>query len=386
MRTALAIAAAVLGAPAWLASAHLTVLTLGALLYRNPSEPKAPHVRFLVLIPAHNEQAVLGDTLTALRLAIGRREDVAVIVVADRCTDATADIARVHGAIVLERGPEEEPGRAAARQAGLDLGLTLPWDAVVMIDADSRVEAGFFEACEEMLVHAPALQARSEASTGASIAAQASVAAFAIQGVTIPRGRDRLGFSVRLRGTGIVLERWIIERFRFRAPASEDLVLTLDLCLDGIRPRHVDHARLRSESTSTWKGAGGQRVRWEAGRLNTAREFVRPLLKRGDSAALESATHLVTPPFALSIGLLVASLALAVGAGSTPILWISGAALALLALDLMVAMVMAKVGIRTWLALVAAPWYVVWKAWIQVRAIVGMRRAGTLHAPTTRGE
>ena len=40
--------------------------------------------------------------------------------VADRCTDGTAEIARSFGALVLERGADEEPGRAAARQAGLE--------------------------------------------------------------------------------------------------------------------------------------------------------------------------------------------------------------------------------------------------------------------------
>src|SRR4029079_8001443 len=89
-----------------------------------------------------------------------RKRDV-VLVVADRCADATAAIARRFGALVLERGADEEPGRAAARQAGLEHASALDWDAVVMLDADSVIEPGFFDACERALAAgADAVQAR----------------------------------------------------------------------------------------------------------------------------------------------------------------------------------------------------------------------------------
>ena len=126
-----------------------------------------------------------------------------------------------------------------------------------MLDADSVIAAGFFDACEQALERgADAVQARSEGRRGRTLATEASVAAFALQGITIPRGRDRLGLSVRLRGTGMAIRRSLALAHRFRAPASEDLVFTLDLILDGVRCRHVDDARLRSEG----KVAGVRRV------------------------------------------------------------------------------------------------------------------------------
>ena len=76
---------------------------------------------------------------------------------------------------VLERGPEEEPGRAAARQAGLEHARALEWDAVVMLDADSVIAPGFFDACEQALAPgADAVQARSESSRGRTLATEAS--------------------------------------------------------------------------------------------------------------------------------------------------------------------------------------------------------------------
>ena len=252
---------------------------VASLAYREPAAAGPRGVCFLVLVPAHNEAPVIGRCLEAI-YADARPGDM-VLVVADRCTDSTARVARRFGASVLARGPGDEPGRAAARQAGLEHARALDWDAVVMLDADSVIAPGFFGACERALAGGTAaVQARSEGGRGRTLATEASLAAFALQGITLPRGRDRLGLPVRLRGTGMAIRRRLALAHRFRAPASEDLVFTLDLLLDGSRCRHVDGARLRSEGANTWSTFGGQKVRYEAGRMAAARAYLPRLLKR----------------------------------------------------------------------------------------------------------
>lgn len=376
--------AALLGLPGASGALHLGTLAASSLFYRECRPAGSPPpVRFLVLVPAHNEELVLERTLEALYADLRARDRV--LVVADRCTDATVAIAQAAGAEVLERGPGAEPGRAAARQDGVCHALTLPWDAIVMIDADSVIEAGFFNACEAMLATgADALQARSEAELGSRLLDHAAVASFALQGITMPRGRDRLGLLVRLRGTGMVLSRRIVGRFQFRSPASEDLWYSLDLCLAGIRPRHVESARLRSVNVSSWKAATNQRTRYEAGRMSAAREFVPSLLRNGRPADLEAAWFLLSPPFA------VAALSLAV---SGALLYLQGAVmaghvavllLAVLAGSLVVGLVQARASWRTWAALAIAPWYLPWKAAIQLRALVSLRRRVEDYGATPR--
>ncbi len=255
-----------------------------------------------------------------------------------------------------------------------------------MIDADSIIEPGFFTACETALASgAEALQARSEAAIGSRLIDQAALASFALQGVLMPRGRDRLKLLVRLRGTGMVLTRRLVSEYRFRAPASEDLWFSLDLCLDGIRPRHIEGARLRSATCDTWHDAGVQRVRYEAGRMSATREFVKPLLRRHDAAALEAAWFLGDPPFAIAV------LSLLRGhrprrdrrrrrrglgqAARSPGCSPSSSA---------VGLVEAGASRRTWLCVTVAPWYVPWKAVMQLRALVSIRRRVNVYVPTPR--
>jgi cellulose synthase/poly-beta-1,6-N-acetylglucosamine synthase-like glycosyltransferase len=356
-------------------------------IYRERRPRRTLQTRFLVLIPAHDEETVIAAGLDAIMA--DKRPDDLVLVVADRCTDRTADIARSHGASVLERGPDEEAGRAAARQAGLEHARALDWDAVLMLDADSVIEPGFFAACARAMASgAQAVQARSESGHGRTLAQEASLAAFTLQGITIPRGRDRLGISVRLRGTGMAIRRDIALAHRFRAPASEDLFFTLDLLLDGVRCRHVDRARLRSQGAGTWGAFGGQKVRYEAGRMAAARDYVPRLLRRAirrrDAASLEAAWFLASPPFAVATLSLLIAVGLAALAGAWTIAALFGAGFALLVLALVTGLIQAGAGLRTWLALCIAPWYLVWKAVVQVRALASVLRRDDYYGPTAR--
>jgi cellulose synthase/poly-beta-1,6-N-acetylglucosamine synthase-like glycosyltransferase len=376
-----------LGLPGLAAAAHLGLLAAASLFYRERSAGSTGELRFLVLIPAHNEESVIGRGLEAIN-AEKRARDL-VLVVADRCTDATASIARRFGAHVLERGPGETPGRAAARQAGLEHARALEWDAVVMLDADSVIAPGFFDTCERALASgADAVQARSESKRGRTLATEASLAAFALQGVTIPRGRDRLGLSVRLRGTGMAIRRPLALEHRFRAPASEDLVFTLDLILDGIRCRHVETARLQSEGESSWSTFGGQKLRYEAGRMAAARAYLPRLLRRGihhrDAASLEAAWFLATPPFALGVLSVLAGVALAAIAQAWIVAAVFGAGLLTLALVIVTGLIQARARARTWIALLVAPWYLGWKAVIQLRALASVVRRDDYYPPTAR--
>ncbi len=379
--------AVVLGLPGLAATAHLSVLAFASLFYRDPWPTPERRVRFLVLVPAHNEELSIGRGLAAINAQ--RRPADQVLVVADRCTDATAAIARGLGASVLERGAAEEPGRAAARQAGLDHARALEWDAVLMLDADSVVAPGFISACERALAAgAEAVQARSESERGRSLTAEASLAAFALQGITLPRGRDRLGAAVRLRGTGMAIRRRLALAHRFGAPASEDLVYTLDLLLDAVRCRHVDGARLRSAGTSTWSAFGGQKVRYEAGRMAAARAYLPRLLRRGlrhrDPACLEAAWFLATPPLALAVLSVLAGIAISAATASWSLTVVFGASLLALGLVVVTGLIQAKAGPRTWLALLAAPWYLGWKAVIQLRALASLLRRDDYFPPTAR--
>lgn len=102
-------------------------------------------VTVTVLIPAHNEQAALGQTIRSLLAQSHRPERV--VVVADNCTDSTVDVARRAGVEVFESSRNGFKKAGALNQA---LRALLPQqgdnDVVMVMDADTTLDDGFLEA------------------------------------------------------------------------------------------------------------------------------------------------------------------------------------------------------------------------------------------------
>lgn len=121
-------------------------------------------VRFSVVIPAYNEAAFLGATLTSLAAQEGAGK-VEVIVVDNASTDDTAAVAASHGARVLY---EPQRGVCAARQRGT---LAARGDIVVSTDADTRFPPGWLTRVEAGLT--------TRDSTGASVVAVAGPCRYA---------------------------------------------------------------------------------------------------------------------------------------------------------------------------------------------------------------
>jgi cellulose synthase/poly-beta-1,6-N-acetylglucosamine synthase-like glycosyltransferase len=101
-------------------------------------------VTVTVLIPAHNEERSLPDTLESLLAQSHRPERV--IVVADNCTDSTAEVARRAGVEVFETVGNREKKAGALNQV---MHLLLPGqgdnDLVMVMDADTVLDPGFLE-------------------------------------------------------------------------------------------------------------------------------------------------------------------------------------------------------------------------------------------------
>ena len=94
---------AVLQDSVFLLSAYQSVMSLFGFWQRRKPLLRDPVTRFAVLVAAHNEAHGISDVLESLARQEYPRELFDIYVVADNCTDETADVARAHGAIVYER-------------------------------------------------------------------------------------------------------------------------------------------------------------------------------------------------------------------------------------------------------------------------------------------
>lgn len=110
---------------------------LGAEDEESAIEPPYPRDRLLVVIPALNEAACIGDVIAELRA----QDSTDVVVIDDGSTDATAAIARSHGAVVLK--PPLWQGAWGAIQTGIRYAVRNGYSGVVTMDADGQHEPAY---------------------------------------------------------------------------------------------------------------------------------------------------------------------------------------------------------------------------------------------------
>lgn len=350
---------------------------------KTPTAP-ASHPLCAVLVPAHDEEAGLARTLYAIlpQLAPGDR----LVVVADNCTDETADVARSCGATVLERIDSTRRGKGFALDHGVRWLEQSPPDVVVIVDADCLVE----ERALTRLVEAAAATGRPAQAAYLMEPPprprhQDQVSAFAVQykNVVRPLGLRRLGLPCLLTGTGMAFP-WPLLRDAALAHDNivEDMQLGIDLAATGWPPRFCPEARVYGVLPSVPKGSADQRTRWEHGHLRTllgqAPRLVKAAFRQRRLGLLALALELSVPPLSLLFLLWVATLAGLVGGW-----WAGGSALPAVVLAaggcavvLSILAAWARFG-RDCLplrSLLAAPLYILWKVPIYIAFLLRPQR------------
>ena len=382
------------GIPVLAAACYLAALTVAAFVNprrrdicgafdRQRSHPAA----FLILIPAHNEAAMIRRTLANLATLDYPPDKTEVIVVADNCTDDTADICRECGTVVLERHDPGNPGKGQALDWAMRLHLAEwpnPFDAVVILDADSTVNSDFlwflnedFRKGREILqgyytVANPAESWRTSLLT-------ASLGLFHF---LRPLGRETFGLPCGIRGNGFVLSRRLVIHVGYPAFSNvEDVELTLFHALRDTHAGFVPGAHIYGEMTSQSDAAATQRTRWEGGRITMIKQWGPALLKRAvrerSAPCLDALVDLLIPPFAL-LGLLTGGIVLAAvllvlsepGTAATAALCLSTAAVFCELLYVAGGLILIRAPLLVWRRMIFAPVYAVWKMAVYAKMLV----------------
>jgi len=297
--------------------------------YRKRPVPEGP-VRLAVLIPAHNEAEEIEETIRSVRREIGVVDRI--VVVADNCTDATAELAAAEGAEIVYRADHDRVGKGYALEAGVRYLALDPPEVVVFIDADCHPEAG--------AIRRIAARARFEARAiqGASLVrcpdhsflTKVSALAFHLRNDVRPRGLAALDLPVLLQGTGMAVPWGQVARANLGGGhLAEDRKLGIDLAIHERSPRAEPDAIFWSALEAQGSVSSGQRSRWERGHLAALVEDAPRLMQAGvkqrrpELCAL--AAELSVPPLALAFAAWMGSSLLA--AWMSPALPVMGALL-----------------------------------------------------------
>ena len=100
---------------------------------------------FALLVAAHNEETVIGELVRSLKSIEYPAEKFEIFVVADNCTDKTAEVAAENGAVVWERFDKSKRGKGYAMEFAFDklFDMEKSYEYICVFDADNLVKSDF---------------------------------------------------------------------------------------------------------------------------------------------------------------------------------------------------------------------------------------------------
>ena len=358
--------------------AYLVLLVFAGAVVRPKRPPPAQRKRrFAVIVPAHNEEAVVAQTLVSLNDLDYPRSLFDVHVIADNCDDATAAIARDYTPFVHERTDRTAMGKGQALRWLFDRLPADAYDAFAVIDADSVASRNFLSAMNDRLASGwLAVQSNygvlhAERSWVASLRG----VAFCLLHYARRSGLSALGASAGLGGDGMVFASELRQAREWDAfGVTEDLELNAKLAAAGVKVGFAPEASVLGEMPLTLAASRGQNLRWERGRLAVARHYAPRLIagafRSRDRSKLTAGLDLLVPP--LSVIALIGTAFLCLSFHPVCCHGRPCAIAILLGLTAYVVggLASARAPRRLWLSLGFAPLYAAWKGWLYAQALI----------------
>lgn len=355
----------------------LFLITCFSWFYRPKVIKNAPFLHLGVLIPAHNEEKGIVHTLDALAAADYPSRLLDVFVLADNCSDNTAQAAVRQGVHVIERFAPSEAGKGAALDWFLKTkqGLYEKLDALVFIDADSIPDRDMLLELSASLSHpeVKVVQGFNTVSNARENYRTAlCAAAFNVFNHLRMAGNCSLFGSAPLKGLGMAFRVEVLKNNGWPAKSVvEDQELSLLLEQENIAVHYNPQAIIRSEMETDGVRAEKQRLRWEGGRFGLMRKYVPLFLCRifnGQLGLIPPLVELAIPPLSLLVVLTAVLLGVSIVAFAESTFWVL-VIMAALCIYVVSAQLQRGLDIKCWGYLMTAPLFVAWKLCIYMKML-----------------
>ena len=239
--------------------------------------------KFMAIIPAHNEEAVVANLIESLKRQNYKKELYDIYVIADNCTDNTAKVAKEAGAIVYERFDQTKKTKGYALDwfLGQKIEENADYDAFFVFDADNIVHPDFIKNMNKKLCQGEdVVQGYRDIKNPTD---SWITAGYAIFYWTMHRfyhlARYNLGLSPLLNGTGFMVRFDVIklEGGLKTVTLTEDIEFSLKRIINGKRLGWSTDAIVYDEQPVGFKQSWSQRSRWTVGHMQCIKEYTKAL-------------------------------------------------------------------------------------------------------------
>ena len=238
--------------------------------------------RFMAIIPAHNEEAVVGNLIESLKNQTYNKDLYDIYVIADNCTDNTAKIAKEAGAIVYERFDETKKTKGYALNWFLQQKIAedAPYDAFFVFDADNIVDKNFIKNMNKKLCQGEdVVQGYRDIKNPSDNWITAGYAIFYWQMHRFYHlARYNLGLSPLLNGTGFMVKFDVIKPQGWDTETlTEDIEFSLKRIIKGKKLGWATDAIVYDEQPTGFRQSWSQRSRWTVGHIQCIKRYTKEL-------------------------------------------------------------------------------------------------------------
>jgi 1,2-diacylglycerol 3-beta-glucosyltransferase len=366
-----------------LATLYLLALALTYFIIKNKISGKSsPHNRFAVLVPAHNEEMLVGNLCQSLLQVDYPTDKYKIFIVADNCNDNTAEICRQYPVHVLERFDPENAGKGQALAWALKQIDLKQFDAVFMVDADNYVDPTVLQELNKLINSGEqAMQCyNAVGNRDDSWFTQLLFVSRTIGNLLYHEPKFRLGLSSYLMGNGICFKTELLRERGWTAfSTGEDWEYYAQLIENGIRIGFASKAKVFHQESRSLHQATSQRLRWSSSRFKIARTLGLRLIIKGIKERnlwlIDASFPLIFPNYSLLINLTLVGLVISFIIFSTSLFFVSFAALLIgQFLLFIVGSIIAGSPLKIFRAALFAPFFLVWKGVIDFLSISGLYR------------
>lgn len=274
------------------------------------TEPK----HLCAIISARNESAVIGNLIDSLQAQNYDQKYLDIWVVADNCTDNTAQICRDKGCYVVERFNQEYIGKGYALSYLFDnmrsgtlgeskekrnlkeiIARQEKYEAFLVFDADNTLDKNYVREMNKVFSagNNVVTSYRNSRNLSSNWISAGSALWFIRESRLLNNSRSISGISCHVGGTGFMFARTIMERndgWKHHL-LTEDLEFTMDCVLHGDKVAYCGTAELFDEQPVTFSQSWRQRLRWSKGFLqvfsNYSSLLIRRAFREGDFSCLD---------------------------------------------------------------------------------------------------
>ena len=234
-----------------------------------------PQMRFLVLVPAHNEETVIPDIIDNLMHMEYPKELYDFYIIADNCTDQTEKVARQMGANVIslkKASPNAPTGKPIALNQALNIleGYQDKYDLLMIFDADNLIDPNMFLEVNSQYIsenRPEFIQCYLGSKNKKGLVAWFYYTSYTITNRFFQLSKYRLGLNCTIGGTGFAVDtKYLYGRGGWTTMSlTEDFEIQVEATIDGKRILWNHNVRVYDEKpTSAW-ASYRQRTRWAQG-------------------------------------------------------------------------------------------------------------------------